>query len=68
MLTIEIEPTKIRSVRVTAQNDLEQDVSLLLWPLIRPYVEKIDRRLRKDGTALLRKIAPGPREEEGSLR
>lgn len=61
MLTIEIDPTRIRSVRITGRDVLEQDLSLLVWPLIRSDVEKLDRKLRRDGGALLRRIAPDPK-------
>ena len=65
MLTIEIEPTGVRSVRVSARDNLDQDLTLLVWPLVRPYVERLDRHLRRDGAALLRQIAPDPKETEG---
>ena len=65
MLTIEIEPTGVRSVRLSAGDDLEQDLTLLVWPIIRRDLERLDRRLRRDGGALLRRIAPDPKTAKG---
>ena len=58
MLTIEIEPAGVKSVRVTGDDRLEQDLSLLVWPIIRADLERLDRRLRREGKMLLRRIVP----------
>jgi hypothetical protein len=56
MITIEIEPTGVRRVRVSGVDGLEQDLSLLVWPLVRPHVERLDRQLRRDGAGLLGRL------------
>ena len=60
MIIIEIEPTKVKRVAVEGRDGLDQDLLLLVWPLIRPHVERIDRQLRRDGTALLDRLCPHP--------
>jgi hypothetical protein len=65
MLTIEIEPTGVRSIRVSAADKLEQDLTLLVWPIIRGDLERLDRRLRREGGALLRRIAPDAKPSGG---
>ena len=65
MFTIEIEPTGVRAVRLMAGDTLEQDLDLLVWPIIRRDLERLDRRLRRDGGALLRRIAPDPKTGKG---
>ncbi len=66
MLTIEIEPTGVRAVRVSGQDALEQDLALLVWPLIRPQVERLHRTLNREGAALVRKLAPQAGERTGA--
>jgi hypothetical protein len=64
MLTIEISHKGVGAVRVHAQNDLEQDLDLLVWPLVRRDIERLDRRVRREADALLSRIAPSPRTGE----
>lgn len=66
MLTIEIEPTGVRSVRASGCDKLEQDLALLVWPIIRADLARLDRRLRREGGALLRRIAPDPTPAKAS--
>jgi hypothetical protein len=64
MLTIEISHKGMGAVRVHAHNDLEQDLDLLVWPLVRRDFERLDRRVRREADALLSRIAPSPRTGE----
>jgi|CXWL01.1.fsa_nt_gi hypothetical protein len=60
MLTIEISHKGVDAVRVVAENELEQDLDLLVWPLVRRDIERLDKRLRHEADALLSRIAPTP--------
>jgi hypothetical protein len=58
MLVIEILPSGVKSIHATGRDGLEQDLTLLVWPMVRRHVEKMDRQLRKEWPALRWKITP----------
>jgi len=58
MIHVEIEPTGVRRVFVTGRDGLDQDLSLMVWPLVRADVERLDRRLRDAAPAILEQLRP----------
>ena len=50
MLHIEITPVGVQRVVVTGDTAAEQDLCLVVWPYIRPHLDRIDR-LSGRGTA-----------------
>lgn len=58
MLTIEISHRGIGAVRVLAKTVIEQDIDLLIWPIVRRDIERLDKRVRRKAEALLSRIAP----------
>jgi hypothetical protein len=58
MILVEIAPTGVRRVVVTGEDALDQDLSLLVWPLVRADVERLDRRLRLEAPAILDGLRP----------
>lgn len=56
MIHVEIAPTGVRRVVVTGDDGLDQDLSLLVWPLVRGDVERLDRRLRREAPAILERL------------
>ena len=47
MIEIHINPTRVERVLFVSKSELEEDFDLAAWQVIKPYVNKMDRRLRK---------------------
>lgn len=47
MIQIHINPAKVEKVLFLPRSDLEEDFDLAAWQMIRPLVDRIDRKLRK---------------------
>lgn len=60
MIHVEIEPTGVRRVRVTGEDDLHQDLCLLVWPYVRDHLDRLDAQLRREAPGILSRLAPGP--------
>jgi hypothetical protein len=56
MLHIEIEPIGVRRVTVTGDTAAEQDLCLVVWPYIRPHLDRIDRALRREAPGILERL------------
>lgn len=46
MIQIHINPTRVERVIFAANSAIEEDFDLAAWVAIRPYVDRMDRRLR----------------------
>jgi len=58
MIHVEIEPTGVRRVFITGLDGLDQDLSLMVWPLVREDIERLDRRLRLEAPGILDRLRP----------
>src|SRR5262245_4552186 len=47
MIEIRVTAARVEVVRFLPTSDLEEDLDLAAWQLIRPLVDQVDRRLRK---------------------
>jgi hypothetical protein len=53
MIEIRVTPARVEAVRFLPSSDLEEDLDLAAWQLIRPLVDRIDRRVRRAAEAAL---------------
>lgn len=66
MLTIEILPVGVRRVFVTGESTDEQDLSLALWPFVRPHLDRLDADLRREAPWLLGRLREATRADGGA--
>jgi hypothetical protein len=52
MIQIHINPARVEKVLFLPGSDLEEDFDLAAWQMIRPLVDRIDRKLRKVATEM----------------
>ena len=45
MIHLHINPARVEQVLIEASSDLEEDFDLAAWPLVRPFVHQLNRRL-----------------------
>lgn len=56
MVHIEILPIGVQRVVISGGTAAEQDLALIVWPYIRPHIDKIDRELRRAAPGLLERL------------
>jgi hypothetical protein len=61
MIHVQITPAGVGEVAVEAPTDHAEDIDLAVWPLVREALDRLDRRLRLEGPALLARL----RSKEG---
>ena len=48
MIQIHINPDKVEKILLVSKSEAEEDTDLGVWKAIRPLVDKIDRRLKRE--------------------
>jgi hypothetical protein len=47
MIEIHINPARVEKVIFVSSSEVEEDFDLAAWAVIKPYVNRMDRQLRK---------------------
>jgi len=61
MIEIRVTAARVELVRFLPTSDLEEDLDLAAWQLIRPLVGQVDRRLRRAAKTVLARAPERPR-------
>jgi hypothetical protein len=65
-LHVEILPVGVKSVTVTGETAAEQDLCLVVWPYIRPHLDRIDRALKREAPGILERLREAEAGEQTS--
>lgn len=57
MIVIKANPGRIEEVSFTGASAAERAIEVAIWPVIKPLVERLDRKLRATNLAVLRELA-----------
>jgi hypothetical protein len=56
LIRIEINPARVQQVIFVPESRFEEDFDLAAWPIIRPFVDKIDRALKRAARQALKEL------------
>ncbi len=58
MIIIHINPAGVEGIYFQASNDLAEDLSMAIWPLVRKDLNRLDQKLKRAAKKTLELIEP----------